>query len=268
MVEHAHGMERLVSLVPHRLARFLVARFAPTVYRERQRRREDVTADGYSYRSFDEYRCIFIHIPKCAGMSINRTLFNNHGGGHAPIGRYRIIYSPEEFRDYFKFAFVRNPWDRAFSAYNFLRKGGLHTGDQRWAKRNLAAFRTFNDFVRRGLRRRRILNHLHFRPQHTFVCEPLRRKPSVDFIGYYENLHVDFARVYRRLTGRASAPHLFHGNRSRSTANSTYVDHYSREAREIVADLYRRDVALFGYDFENASLRFDDSLAFEPVGGR
>jgi hypothetical protein len=36
------------------------------------RQRREQTPDGHTCRPFDEHHCIFVHIPKCAGIAVSR----------------------------------------------------------------------------------------------------------------------------------------------------------------------------------------------------
>ena len=63
---------------------------------------------------FHRYRCLSVHIPKTGGNSINRV-FGIGWQDHKDLARYR----EERFRAYFKFAVVRNPWERLLSDYNY-----------------------------------------------------------------------------------------------------------------------------------------------------
>jgi hypothetical protein len=160
----------------------------------------------------------------------------------------------------FKFAFVRNPWDRLYSAYRFMRRGGWGEGDALWAQAHLGAYESFSHFVEVGLRIPRVLQWLHFRPQMDFLSTLGTRRLQLDFLGYFENLEDDFRLVASRLGGSHSG--LRHDNRSRQQADVSYQDAYSDETRKVVAAVYAEDIAMFGYDFENAAL--EEQLTSRP----
>ena len=92
--------------LPHDERRMFFSRTRPQIFNNLQNRRTIVTNDGYSYIPFDRHMCIFVHIPKTAGVSICRALFGNLAGGHASVSMYQIVFSKEEFDRYFKFTFV------------------------------------------------------------------------------------------------------------------------------------------------------------------
>ena len=84
----------------------------------------------FPYRKhFDRNKCIFIHIPKAAGTSVLAALGkkSEKGRDHVSWQTYKKADS-KKFNNYFKFSFVRNPYDRAFSAYHYILKGGESRG--------------------------------------------------------------------------------------------------------------------------------------------
>lgn len=200
---------------------------------------------GYSLRGYERHQCIFVRIPKCATRSLAKSLFGDKGGGHTDILAYRMIFGNQRFERFFKFGFVRNPWDRVVSAFHFLKDGGLNNNDARWAERHLASYSDFGSFVKQWVDPESVRSRIHFRPQYEFLCDE-SGKLLVDFVGYYENLEQDFAYVQRRLGLSAE---LVYTNRNR-TRSRDYREHYDEESAAIIADVYREDINQFQYRFE------------------
>jgi hypothetical protein len=84
----------------------------------------------------------------------------------------------------------------------------------------------------------------HFRSQHTFLSDA-RGELDVDFVGRYERLADDF-QVVQQKTGLPpiELPRL---QAARSAAK--YAGFYTAQTRDLVAQRFRRDIELFGYEF-------------------
>lgn len=234
------------AYLPTPIGRNIFKLFKQKEYISLQKLRTSNTT-SYSLKSFDKYKCIFVHIPKTGGISVVNSLFGNLGGAHVPIRKYQFIFSKSEFNTYFKFAIVRNPWDRLVSAYTFLMNGGLNEKDKSWAEKNIKKFQNFEDFVKWWVCRENIYSYVHFVPQHEFICiKPLR--PSVDFIGYLEDYTNDFNKI-KRLLGVEGELQKLNVSKRRD-----YKEYYNDATLQIVADAYRDDINLFGYDFNNMQI--------------
>lgn len=193
----------------------------------------------------DHHRCIFIHIPKAAGTSVAQTLFGE-GSRHLRYTEYEQA-NPRKFAEYFKFTFVRNPWSRLYSAYSFLKKGGMNEMDRRWAEEHLVGFNDFDSFVKGWVTPENIRSWVHFYPQHYFICDDALNL-KMDFVGRFETLDADFAYVQQQLgLPLTPLPHI-----NPSVGQERYADHYNKESIDIVASVYKDDIALFAYDFENS----------------
>lgn len=192
----------------------------------------------------DKYRTIFIHIPKCAGISIEDALFNKKIG-HSYLWHYQV-FDKERFNKYFKFTFVRNPWDRLVSAYFFMKKGGRNPFDKKWAEQHLSDINSFQEFVEKLNNknfRRVVLAEQHFRPQYKYVCD-YKENILTDFTGRLENIEKDFDYVSKRLGINAKLPHF---NKSKK---GNYKNYYNYRMKQIVANIYKKDIKLFNYKFE------------------
>jgi hypothetical protein len=202
-----------------------------------------------------QHRCIFVHIPKCAGSSIEEVLwpeprhlhdlwmgfitphhnkYQTGGMQHLLASQVRQEVGSEVFSQYFKFAFVRNPFDKAVSQYHYMQQRedlrdyiGMRPDD---------SFRTYLGLIENKL-------HVQWEEQWKFIMDE-SGDVIVDFVGRFEHFGRDIKEVFDRLGIRAAAvPHL---NR---TERSHYADYYDDKAIEMVSNFYRRDLELFGYSF-------------------
>lgn len=191
---------------------------------------------------FDQHQALFIHVPKSAGRSIVRGLFDVKSVEHAPAEWYQRL-DREKFEQYFKFTFVRNPWDRAVSAYTYLKNGGSAASedDRHWS-RFVNEYDSFDEFVCQWMTADNIMRNALFTPQTLFLQDEYGRM-AMDFVGRFEHLEHDFARIAEQLKVQATLPHI---NQSRQTP---YESFYSESSRDIIAELYAGDIAAFGYSF-------------------
>jgi len=201
----------------------------------------------FSLKAFDKNKCIFVHITKTAGTSVAKSLFNYLPYHYTAID-YRVIYGRRTFNKYFKFAFVRNPWDRLYSAYRYLKSGGWNAEDKKWYESNIAEYDDFNDFVTKWLTTDNIKKHLHFMPQHHFICDT-NDKILLDYLAYFETINDDFEKLAKQLNIDASISH------HNANPASSYLNAYNDTTRNIVANVYNKDISLFGYDFKGIKQR-------------
>ncbi|WP_052746067.1 sulfotransferase family 2 domain-containing protein [Sulfurovum lithotrophicum] len=192
----------------------------------------------------DLCKCIYIHIPKVAGISIEEALFREKVGH-----KWALMYKGEDkqkFNDYFKFSFVRNPYDRLASAFFFLKNGGRNEFDKKWSEENLSAIEDFTHFIQNlqnEVFREKVLKWTHFIPQYKYVCDQ-KGEIIVDYIGKFETLHNDFSHVADTL---GIPVHLSHQNKTSNKKD--YRTLYTEDMQETVYRLYQKDFELFDYDF-------------------
>jgi len=196
------------------------------------------------YRYWKKQRCIFIHVPKVAGTSINRALYGKTLGHYSALEVKDIF--PELFANCFVFSFVRNPWDRALSAYNFAKVGATDTmavyNNQQY---NNEKFRTFEAFVKEWLPEQNI-NSLDFifQPQSKFLFDS-KGKCLVNFIGKLETINKDLMIVEERMGRQLSLSH-----ENKTSSGSSYREFYKdKEMIKIIGKLYEKDVKNFNYQF-------------------
>lgn len=190
---------------------------------------------------FDEYECIFIHIPKSAGQSVCDSLFGDRYPGHWKISDYEWE-NPRKCENYFKFCFVRNPYSRLVSAYNYLKEDTQSPIDRYFQQKVLVDYSNFEDFVKRGLMVPEVLSYIHFVPQVEFM-KNMNGRVSMDFIGKVESLSDDYKYVSHKLGMSDSSLKFI--NSSKSVDIDTY---YDEEMKKVVQNIYSEDFQLLGYD--------------------
>ncbi len=209
----------------------------------------------YSHR----HRFVFIHVFKAAGISVRQALepyaYRPDGsfwrrlrrrlglaapeplaalGPHAFAADVRAALPEKTFRRYFKFAFVRNPWDWQVSWYHYIRQSPSH-----YLHDVVSRMRDFDEYVTWRVDNDRRL-------QRDFVVDA-RGRLLVDFLGRFERLEEDFAAVCAHIGIRGALPH---SNRSR---HRDYRWYYTDRTRELVELAWAEDVEAFGYRYEPAA---------------
>ena len=213
-----------------------------------------------------KYNFLFVHIAKTGGTSVRAALQPlrwrdpwyyaqflcsrlSHASGHRIGSKFprhaRIIAAQEMlpeafFRDLFKFAIVRNPWDLQVSSYHHIRRERPHL---------IAHLTDFEQFIRWKLDPERPYQYhidTSIQSQLDYLVD-LRGKILVDFIGRYENLNNDFAHVCEALGIRhLQLPH----KREARDRNKDYRSYYSDALAELVENYFERDIKTLNYSFE------------------
>ena len=187
----------------------------------------------------DEYKAILFRVPKCANTSLKTfcpipTIVKRKP--RISIDKLKQFMG-SKYDSYFKFAFVRNPYDRLVSCWN-------NKSSERAYKRRpdgpfgIARNTTFSEFVHMVEEDRISFNNSHVIPQVHIVPE------GIDFIGRFENIQEDFNTVCDKVgTAQRILPHK-HKNK-----HEHYTEYYNDETIEIVTNLYKEDLEVFGYEF-------------------
>jgi len=149
------------------------------------------------------------------------------GHGHVSVGQARRALPEEMWRSYYKFAFVRNPFDRFVSVCAFLNRGNPgFAGRETVVMKSLLARPRF---------RRRVL----VRPQSQLLDGGTG---ALDFIGRFESLQEDFDTVCSAVDLPAGALPAVNDSRHRA-----WTDCYDAELAAAVAHFYRADFSAYAY---------------------
>jgi hypothetical protein len=144
---------------------------------------------------------------------------------HMPAWRIKAYVGDDIWRRYYKFAFVRNPWDRQLSFYFYKT-------------RNEKPRRSFDAFMRS--KRRAIVESREIYTVDDAI--------AVDFLGRYENLEAHFKQALIDI-GLDPTIALPEANVSNKPKHRSYRDSYNERTRVLVADWYAQEIAEQGYEF-------------------
>lgn len=182
----------------------------------------------------DNYKAIIFRIPKVANSSF-KILFPNFATNNEEkdLRETKNILG-EKYDSYFKFAFVRNPWDRLVSCWSnkttdlFKRNYPQSPFTQATNK----SFDFFVDLLKNGA----FGEDRHIVPQVFFI------PPDLDFIGRFENIKEDTDFIFNQLkTPLNNLPHVGRSDRKH------YKEYYNHKTIEIVEDIYQQDIEKFNY---------------------
>lgn len=192
-----------------------------------------------------EKKCIFIHIPKTAGTSIeqfirdngkNNLLFigvrNNRSLQHLTANELKIMI-PYIYKKYYKFSIVRNPYDKLLSEYywNPSINIGYKSGKSK---------KDFLKNVTEIVQNQKYFNNIyndHFIPQYNFLF--YNNKLLVNQLFKYEDLEWVSIFLKKKLKITRNFPYL--------NKNDIEKEGWNDDEKEIIYNLYKNDFLYFGY---------------------
>ena len=189
----------------------------------------------------DTHKFIFHHVPKTGGTSISAALapYCNLWKGALPeqtygwqvklhqVGMHTILREVEVIPSYFSFAFVRNPFEVIFSAWDPEQ------------------YKDFDQFIEH-----RILTEIEIcgrRSQYEHLSSG-DGTLLVDFVGRFENLAEDFYKVINAI----EVPLMMLPKYNMKKENKKhYKEYYTSWGRGEIEKLFEKDLRHFGYEFKN-----------------
>jgi len=202
-----------------------------------------INSDLSIYKKFLQKNSILVHIPKTAGRSIINSIYGNDlkNCGHRTYFFYKYLFTKKRIKNMYTFSFVRNPYSRLFSAYNFLKKGGENLHDLNAKRDYIDSFKDLNEFINFGLENAVKNNVIHFVPQYNFVTH--KGKILIDYVGKFESLEKDLKVISSKVDFESS----FQLTKSEK---NTY--NFTEENCDIIESVYLRDFLIFNYERKNA----------------
>lgn len=207
----------------------------------------------------DEGKCIYVQNPKVACSSIKAAIY------HLPedVEDYEEIHNmllkkgkrlkrrqslEIEYPNYFKFTFVRNPYERLVSCYvnKFIvdKEKKKDNYFNEYFLKNIKAVRSFSEFVYKIFFISDRIADWHFRSQACITHEIRKEKKScVNYVGKYEKLNNEFNKIAMRY-------HFAQLRWYNKSYDYDWRDYYTLKTAVMVYLRYHRDFKLYGYQGE------------------
>ena len=191
-------------------------------------------------------KCIFIHIPKTAGTSIEQFIKDKNNNsitylgvrGNRSMHHFSAIELKMEnvsfFDSYYKFSIVRNPYDRLLSEYYWCPIPGV---GYKYGRTKRQFLQYVINVVKKKLYYDNIFND-HFIPQYLFLYKG--KTLLINQLFKYEDLEWTVDYLKRKLDLKSDFPFL---NKSSDNKKEWTVNQ-----KEIIYKLYNKDFILFNYE--------------------
>ncbi len=153
------------------------------------------------------------------------------GHGHIDAIAAQTYLETSIWNDYFKVAFVRNPFDRFVSACAFLNRSNPEFAEQP------------TQWMKHAIRRPQFQQRILIRPQSRQLCDK-QGELKMDFVGRYESLQESLDQLLQLLN--LPSQQLVRRNASK---HKDYQDYYDAELEQQVRAFYQKDLELFSYQF-------------------
>lgn len=177
-----------------------------------------------------------VSFPEALNTSAKYKYFNllSKNPAHPSAALIRSAF-PEEWATYYKFAFVRNPYDQLVSDYLWRKHS---------SGRNVS-FCEYLQVLRNGDTNDPLL---HRDGVSNVNMVTINGAQTVDFLGRFERLHEDFKEVGHRigLEGLELRSHQKAGS-----ARKSYLEYYGSQEKELADALVSCELDLFGYAYPN-----------------
>lgn len=166
-----------------------------------------------------------------SALGVYPKIYSGDFHDHITIVQLKDLLPRKIFESYFKFAFVRNPWDWQVSLYHFAKQNKNHH------QHDLISNMSFEEYIDW-----RVHDDLHL--QMEFVCDK-EGQLLVDFIGKLENLENDFRNVCTevKISDVMNLPKL------NTSEHRSYKRYYDNHSKNLIAEAFKKDIELFDYTF-------------------
>lgn len=213
---------------------------------------------------------VFIHNPKTAGTSVRNLFVKNPKifqtdvvGNWAGITEEQFEQFPKVSRDlwthssaaeikewminngydwddYFKFCFIRNPWDRMVSAYEYymqtIPKFTITSDENKQIAKKYSKLPAKDFLIQRAT-------------DNAYMMYDANHNLLVDFVGKVENINEDMQTIFKNIRPLLSGKTLEIPKDNTTQRVANYREYYDDESIEVVRRKCQRTIKLGNYEF-------------------
>ena len=203
-----------------------------------------------------QHRFVFAAVPKTGTHSVRQALREHMGDedieqvglfvnkrfpyeqlaairhGHLSLAQVRPFLGEDAFDAYFKFAFVRNPYDRFVSYCAFMSRDSGHFATQPQEVMRYFLFHAPPE------------QHILFQPQASVLLDEDGRTLLADMVGRVEDMQASYDAIAARIGISSRTLDRVNGSK-----HGDYRQYYTPALVDAVAQRYALDIELFGYHF-------------------
>lgn len=170
-----------------------------------------------------------------------RTIFNALDQGGVVLDAEHSMwchYPANDYDGYFRFAFVRNPWDRLVSCWlNKVVNSNYH----QFSAAQLTYMQDFKNYVDYVAK----IDVTTYKDPHIRLQATLIDMNHVDFVGRFERFEVDLKKIFSIL--EMGGIKIYKKNVTKN--RKPYPEYYDEASQQKVAEIYRKDIQIFNYQF-------------------
>lgn len=209
-----------------------------------------------------KYKFIFFHVPKAAGSSIlssfktklgKDVLINDQNKNikiwlknntnvlwpnHIKPSVMRAYLGDEMFQSYFKFGFVRNPYDRLVSLYHYTKQ----KEEKIYSEKGIELPEFSKKIINSSSFQEWILSGEYGNSQYAFLSDK-NEDLLLDFTGQTENLQTDISYI----CGYLNMPNIIISSKNKSVHNS-FESYVTKDVANHINQTYHNDFVHFHYD--------------------
>jgi hypothetical protein len=150
---------------------------------------------------------------------------------HITAPKLKEMLPEKIWSNFFKFGFVRNPWDWQVSLYYYMLQTPKHHQHEL-----IKSMNSFQKYIEWRVNQDKHLQKEFFYDENDNCL--------VNFIGKIENLEEDFQRICEKLNIQTKIPHS-----NKSTRKIDYREYYNEYTKNLIAENFKEDIELFDYEF-------------------